>query len=611
MGSMSRPKRPSAASERYPPIADYALIGDCHAAALVSKEASIDWCCLPRFDSGSCFGRLLDWDRGGYCQIVPEDADFSSSRRYVDDTLVLETTFRSGGGEARMFDCFTMRRGGARDPYRQILRVMEGVRGRMRLRLWLCPRFDYAEVRPWIRQEGVRHYSAIGGNDGLLIASEADLDFGDSHDVQATFDVEAGERVHLSIQFMRPEMIDDELPDPPQPEELDRRLEDTVKWWRRWSSKARLDGPHGPGAIRSAIVLKALTNAPTGAIAAAPTTSLPEAPGGSRNWDYRFTWVRDSSFAVRSLAEVGFDAEADGFRRFVERSSAGHADDLQILYGVGGERRLPELVLDDLEGYRGARPVRVGNAASGQVQLDVYGELLDMAWMWHRRGHSPDDDYWRFLVDLVNCAAARWMEPDRGIWETRGRPQHFVHSKAMCWVALDRGIRLARECARRAPLRRWTQTRNAIRRAVESDGYDVKRGVFVRAFRTKALDASLLLLPTVEFVPYQDERMIRTVDAIRTDLDEDGLLRRYGSADGLGGREGGFLACSFWLAECYARQGRPDEAREVFDRAVSTGNDLGLFSEEYDVQRREMLGNFPQALTHLSHIAAAVALTSA
>src|SRR5919198_3573031 len=433
MGSMSRPKRPSAASERYPPIADYALIGDCHAAALVSKEASIDWCCLPRFDSGSCFGRLLDWDRGGYCQIVPEDADFSSSRRYVDDTLVLETTFRSGGGEARMFDCFTMRRGGARDPYRQILRVMEGVRGRMRLRLWLCPRFDYAEVRPWIRQEGVRHYSAIGGNDGLLIASEADLDFGDSHDVQATFDVEAGERVHLSIQFMRPEMIDDELPDPPQPEELDRRLEDTVKWWRRWSSKARLDGPHGPGAIRSAIVLKALTNAPTGAIAAAPTTSLPEAPGGSRNWDYRFTWVRDSSFAVRSLAEVGFDAEADGFRRFVERSSAGHADDLQILYGVGGERRLPELVLDDLEGYRGARPVRVGNAASGQVQLDVYGELLDMAWMWHRRGHSPDDDYWRFLVDLVNCAAARWMEPDRGIWETRGRPQHFVHSKAMCW----------------------------------------------------------------------------------------------------------------------------------------------------------------------------------
>ena len=609
MSPGTRAKRPP--ETPYPPIADYAFIGDCHSAALVSKQASIDWCCMPRFDSGSSFGRLLGWEQGGYCSIKPARAGYSISRRYVDQTMVLETTFRSGGGEVRLFDCFAMRRGGARHPYHQILRIVEGVRGRVGLRLDMCPRFDYGEVRPWIRQEGVNFYSAIGGNDALLIASDGELVPGGHHDLKGSWSVRSGDRVRLSIQFMRPELIDEHPSDPPTPEELDGRLEDTLKWWRRWTGRARLDGGDGPGAVRSALVLKALCNAPTGAIAAAPTTSLPECPGGARNWDYRYSWIRDSSFAVRSLAELGADAEADGFRRFVERSAAGNAEDLQIMYGVGGERRLIELTIDSLEGYRGASPVRVGNGAARQRQLDMYGELLDLAWQWHARGHSPDDDYWRFLVELVNATVEVWEQPDRGIWEIRGTPKHFVHSKVMCWVAVDRGLRLAKECGRRAPLQKWRQAHRRIREAVETKGYDKRRGIFVQAFGTRAVDAALLLLPQVEFVDYQDERMIRTADAVRDQLDDGGLLKRYRSRDGLQGEEGAFLACSFWLAECYARQGRVDEAREVFDRTVSTGNDLGLFAEEFDPRSKEMLGNFPLGLTHLSHIAAAVALRGA
>ena len=594
-------------ADPYPPIADYALIGDCHTAALLSRQGSIDWCSLPRFDGGSYFGRLLDWERGGFCQIAPTGRNIRTSRRYVEGTMVLETTVRAGGGEARLLDCFTMRPGGRDRPHRQILRVVEGVRGRVDLAVRISPRFDYGEVRPWIRRHGLRVHSATGGNDGLLIRGDVDLEMEGRHDLRGTISVHAGERHRLSLEHVLPERLDERLFDDVGPEELDRRLDETIAWWRRWAKDTTLDGTYAAGALRSSLVLKTLTNAPTGAMVAAPTTSLPEAPGGARNWDYRFSWIRDSCFAVRALGEVGHDAEADGFRRFVERSAAGSADELQIMYGVGGERRLVELELR-LEGYRGARPVRVGNAAYGQLQLDVYGELLDLAWRWHRRGQSPDDDYWRFLVDLVDTAAARWEEPDRGIWELRARPRHLVHSKAMCWAALDRGLRLAEECGRAAPVRRWRSTRRAIREAIEQRGYDARRGVFVQTFGRKALDASLLLLPSVGFVDYGDERMVRTVDAIQADLDRDGLILRYEASDGLDGEEGTFLACTFWLAECLARQERGGEAREVFDRAVSTANDLGLFAEEFDPRAGEMLGNFPQGLTHLSHLAAAAAL---
>jgi GH15 family glucan-1,4-alpha-glucosidase len=597
-----------AEAERYRPIGDYAFLSDCHSVALVSREGSIDWCCMPRVDSASVFGRLLDADRGGFCSLGV-DGDASVARRYVGDSLVLETTFRASSGEARLLDCLTMREGGARQPYRQLLRVVAGVRGWLPFRFHAAPRLDYGEVKPWVKRRGVGAYSAIGGNDGLLVTADVDLQRVDAHDLAASFAVRAGQRVRFSIQYLAAHELDGHDFDQLRPFELDARVEETLAWWQRWSERVRLDSPDAPAARRSAIVLKGLQNAPTGAIAAAPTTSLPEAWGGDRNWDYRYSWVRDSAFTVRSLAALGADAEADGFRRFIERSAAGSTSTLQIAYGVGGERRLTELVLEGLDGYQGAKPVRIGNAAAKQTQLDVYGELLELAWRWHQRGRSPDDDYWRFLLQLVDAAAERWQEPDRGLWELRGEPRHFVHSKVLCWVALDRGLKLAEECLRQAPTRRWAKVRDEIRVAVEHDGYDSDRGVFVQSFGSKALDAALLLLPSVDFIPYDDPRMLRTAEAIRTDLDDGhGLILRYRTDDDLAGREGAFVTCSFWLAECLARQGRIQEARELFDRVSSCGSDLGLFSEEYDSDTGELLGNFPQGLSHLSHIAAAVAL---
>jgi GH15 family glucan-1,4-alpha-glucosidase len=592
----------------YPPIAAYGFISDCHSCALVSRTGSIDWMCMPRFDSGSLAGRLLDWKRGGFCSIAPAGGRVRRSRRYLDGTLVLETTFEVGGDEARLLDCFTIRRGGAERPYRQLLRVVEGVRGRTDLRMELCPRYDYGEVRPWIRREGPNRFSAIGGNDALVISSDAELVMANDHDLRSAFTVRPGERVRFSIQYVRPELVDEDLPDPPSPEELDERLDYTISWWRRWAAKGTVPDP-SPDIERSALVLKGLTNAPTGSVAAAATTSLPEKMGGTRNWDYRYSWIRDSSFSVRTLAELGWEAEADGLRRFIERSAAGHAHDLQVVYGLGGERRLVEQELD-LEGYRGSRPVRVGNAAADQLQLDAFGQVVHLSWLWHQRGHSPDDDYWRFIVALVEAVCRLWDQPDSGIWEIRDRPEHFVYSKAMCWVAVERGLDLARECARKAPERRWRSVRDQIRRAIETKGYDRKRGVFVRAFGSKDLDASLLRLPDVGFVDYDDERMIRTVDAIRGKLEtKPGLVMRFlDRKDAEQRREGAFLPCSFWLAEVLARQGRTEEAREVFDAAMACANDLGLFAEEIDPESGEMLGNIPQGLTHISHIAAAMAL---
>ncbi|MEO6796692.1 MAG: glycoside hydrolase family 15 protein [Candidatus Dormibacter sp.] len=617
--SRARPRRGHSANGAaredgsYPPIDDYALISDCHSMALVSRTGSIDWCCMPRVDSPSSFGRLLDWQRGGFCSIAPVDERHDAFRSYLEKTLVLSTTLSSPDGEARVLDCFTIHRGGRDQPYAQLLRVVEGVRGRVDLQLRLHARFDYGEVRPWLRYHGERLYSLIGGQNGLVVASDIELERAGQHDLERTFTVRAQERVHLSIQFVSPHELEFNFPAALEAQELDRRLDETITWWQEWSSQIRLDGAYAPGVARSAIVLKALTNAPSGAMVAAATTSLPESPGGSRNWDYRFSWIRDSSFSVRSLADIGCHREADGFRRFIERSAAGAADDLQIMYGVDGERRLTEIILP-LEGYRGARPVRIGNAASTQLQLDAYGELVELSWRWHLRGHSPDDDYWRFLVELVEVAAHRWEEPDRGMWEVRGNPRHFVHSKVMCWVALDRGLKLAESCLRQAPIRRWQRIRAQIRKAVETKGYDRRQHTFVQAFGSKAVDASLLLLPTVGFVEYDDDRMVGTVAAVRARLEVDGLVLRYRSgpsADGLKGKEGSFLACTFWLAECLARQGDLDQAREVFDRVLATSNDLGLFAEEYDTRSRHMLGNFPQALTHLSHISAAVALSRA
>ena len=594
---------------RYPPIADYAFIADCHSSALVSRTGSIDWCCMPRFDSATVFGRILDWERGGYWSMEAV-GDTQVSREYIDDTLVLATTFQHAQGEARVIDCFTMVAGGARQPYRQLLRVVEGVRGKAEFVSRIVPRFDYGGVRPWLRHHGERFYSAVGGNDSLVISGDADLQPVDHHELEARFEVRPGARVRLSVVWMPPEEIDPVPGDPPGPDAIDSRLDRTLEWWRSWSKGIAGKGSDDPGARRSAVVLKALTNAPTGAVAAAATTSLPEAIPGNRNWDYRYSWIRDSQFTVRSLGQLGAIKEADGFRRFIERSAAGSSESLQIMYGLGGERRLTEIELD-LDGYRGCKPVRIGNLAAGQLQLDMYGELMDLAWSWHQRGRSPDDDYWRFLLSLVDTACDKWSSPDRGLWEVRGDPRHFVHSKVMCWVAVDRGLRLADECLRAAPTKRWAKVRDEIREAVETEGIDDDRGVFVQSFGSKEMDAALLLLPTVDFVAYDDERMLRTADAVRTDLDDGGLIRRYRGEDALDGDEGTFIACSFWLAECYAHQNRLVEAQRVFDRAVATANDLGLFAEEYDAGAHEQRGNFPQGLTHLSHIAAVVALANA
>jgi GH15 family glucan-1,4-alpha-glucosidase len=595
-------------TEEYPPIADYGLLGDGQTAALVSRGGSIDWCCMPRFDSGSCFGRLLDTERGGYFSIAPveQTREASIHRTYRGETLVLETRFRVEGGEAVVIDCLTMGRDGPTGTGPQILRVIEGMRGSVDFEVEIVPRYDYGEIDAWIRQHGPNVYSATGGDDGLVISGDLELEAGE-HDLRGRCSVRASERVRVAAAFTDPATIDEVGPGAPEAEELDRALDDTIAFWEDWVGHLSASTDQQSELIRSALTLKALTYDRTGALVAAPTTSLPEAEGGERNYDYRYSWIRDSTLAARSLGDLGCDAEADAFRRFIERSAAGNAEDLQIMYGVGGERRQDELDLN-LEGYGGAKPVRIGNEASKQAQLDVLGQLIEQSWRWYERGHEPDDDYWRFIVDITNAAADRWQEPDRGIWEWRGGRKHFTHSKVLCWAALDRALALAKACMRKAPEQRWRSARDEIREAIEEHGYDKRRGVFVQVFDKKALDAAELRLPVVGFIDYEDERMVRTADAIREELDADGLLYRYRSDDGMKGSEGAFLPASFWLVEVLAKQSRLDEAQEVFDRAVATANGLGLFPEEYDPGKQRMLGNFPQALTHLSHIEAALAL---
>lgn len=591
--------------EAQPPISSYGLIGDQRSVALVSAEGSIDWCCLPRFDSGALFARLLDLE-GGHCSITAERA---LGRRYLAQTLVLETKLGGEAGEARLLDFFVSS-GDAERP--SLVRIVEGLRGSLELAVEVVPRFDYGAVAPWLRSAGAEHsFAAIGGDDGLLIRADFELGVVDRHRLEARLTVAEGERRRLSLAYWRPAELEPlERFGGLDPDEVDDALERTIEHWREWFS--RLDGEalSFEGVARSAAVMKALSYEPTGAIVAAPTTSLPETRdlGGARNWDYRYSWLRDSALAVRSLAELGCEEEADAFRRFTERSAAGHADDLQVLFGVGGERRLGEEELEHLDGYRGAAPVRAGNAAVGQFQLDAYGQVLDQTWSWHRRGNSPDDDYWRFLADLVEAACKHWQQPDRGIWEWRGEPRHFVHSKALAWSAIDRGIRIAEDTGREVP-ERWPRAREEAREAILSRGYDEQRSTFVQAFGFSDLDGALLRLPVTGLIEWEDERMIGTADAIRERLDLDGLLRRYDADDGLP-EEGAFLPCSFWLATCLARQGRRDDARQAFARATATANDLGLYPEEYDPASRRMLGNFPQTLTHLSHIEAALALAT-
>lgn len=592
-----------------PSISDYGYIGDCHSAALISKHGSIDWCCMPRIDYASCFGRLLDWEKGGFCQIIPT-GEYQSSRRYLPNSMVLETRFQTSDSEVRLLDFFPMREGGEHHPHQQIIRLVEWVRGSMELNLQLQPRFDYGAIKPWIRSYIGDTFIALGGRDGLLISTNFPLVLHKRHQLTGTFIVNCEQcDCWVSIIYAKPEDLDENLIQPPKDTEIKLRLDETLNWWIKWLKQGHFKSRYAHLASRSAMVLKCLSNAPTGAIAAAATTSLPETPAGCRNWDYRYSWVRDSCFSVRALAVLGFVNEANGFRKFIERSCAGSANQLQILFGVDGRRHIFEHTLDYLSGYQNAKPVRIGNAAHTQIQHDVYGELLSLAWNWHERGASPDEDYWLFLEETVEAALKIWEKPDQGIWELRGEPRHFVFSKVMCWVALDCGIRLAEDLNKPVDLKKWQAGRDLIRQTIEEQGYDKNRGVYIQAFGFPHLDSSLLLLPFFGYVPHDDERMVRTADAIRQELEIDGLLLRYPrGSDEMDGKEGTFLACTFWLVACLARQGRRELAQQIFENAITTGNDLDLFSEEYLPESKAMLGNFPQALTHLSIIAAIIML---
>ena len=579
-------------------LGDYGFISDCHGAALVSRAGSVDWCCLPRFDSGSCFGRLLDTDRGGHFALTAPGAE--TELRYLGETMVLETIVRADGGEARVLDFFAL--GGRR----RLVRIAEGVSGEVRFEVELAPRFDYGDVRPWVRRDGDGVFRLVGGSDALQVASEATLEPRGEHALRGELTVAAGERVRIALTYFDPRELDEPAV-APDARELDAQLDETAGWWRGWAR--RLEGPgQDPAVQRSALTLRGLVYEPTSAIVAAATTSLPESPEGTRTWDYRFCWVRDATLAVRALGELGAAAECEAFPRFVLRTAAGHADDLQVAYGVGGERRIGETELD-LAGWRGARPVRAGNDAVTQDQHDELGEILNLVWRWHERGHVPDDDEWGFVVSVVDRAARRWRDPDQGFWEWRGGGRHFVYSKAACFAALDRGLALAEALGREAPAERWAAERDAARDVVLGEGFDEATQTFLQVIGEPQLDATALLLPLTGVVGWDDERMRTTADAVAERLDDDGLLRRYEGDDGLPGREGAFLACAFWLVECLARQGRVAEAGERYERALRTATPLGLFTEEYDTRAGRPLGNLPQALTHLSHIAAAIALT--
>jgi GH15 family glucan-1,4-alpha-glucosidase len=575
-----------------PRIEDYALIGDLQTAALVERGGSIDWLCFPRFDSGACFAALLGNADNGRWLIAPENGG-TTQRRYLDDTLVLETTWENDEGAVRVLD-FMPPRGKAPD----VVRIVEGIRGRVSMRSELVIRFDYGHVVPWVRR--VDHARlAIAGPDGLCFRTPAPTK-GENLRTVSELVVEEGERVAFVLTWF-PSHED-------APAEIDAEvaLAETESFWREWSATCEVDLASDTGKVvrRSLIVLKALTYAPTGGIVAAPTTSLPESIGGVRNWDYRYCWLRDATLTLLALLSAGYADEAAQWRLWLLRAVAGAPADIQIMYGVAGERRLTELELPWLAGYEGSLPVRVGNAASDQIQLDVFGELMDALYQARLHGLAKERPAWTLQKVLLSYLETIWSTPDNGIWEIRGEPQHFVHSKVMAWVAFDRAVRSVETQELDGPVERWREIRDLIHRDVCEYGFDADLGSFTQTYGSKALDASLLLIPLVGFLPAADVRVRGTVEAVERDLLQDGFVLRYrthdAGVDGLPAGEGVFLPCSFWLVDCLELLERHEEAHALFERLISLTNDLGLISEEYDPVAGRMLGNFPQAFTHLA-----------
>lgn len=580
-------------------IEDYALVGDLQTAALVGREGSIDWCCFPRFDSGACFAALLGEPEHGRWLLAPAAEVVRASRRYRHDTLILESIFRTADGAVRTIE-FMPPRGKAPD----IVRIVEGLDGSVPMRSELVIRFDYGHVVPWVRRLGDATV-AVGGPDALCLRTPVDVR-GEGLTTVSEFVVEAGDRVPFVLTWFPSH----EAP----PEEIDpeRALDESETYWLDWAAQCGHQGDYHEEIHQSLLVLKALTYDPTGGIVAAPTTSLPELVGGVRNWDYRFCWLRDASLTLLAMMNAGYSNEAEAWRRWLLRAVAGDPADLQIMYGLAGERRLHELELDWLPGYEGSSPVRVGNAAWNQLQLDVCGELLNALCQARIEGVEADDDAWAITLQLLRWLEESWREPDCGIWEVRGPTRHFTHSKAMAWVAFDRAIRLNEEFGRPGPVPRWRALREEIHAEVLARSWSSERQAFTQAYDSDRLDASVLQLPLVGFLPATDERIVSTVERIRSELTVDGLVLRYHpdseAVDGLPGGEGAFLPCSFWLAEVLALQGRHAEARELFERLLDLRNDVGLLSEEYDPVGGRQLGNFPQALSHLALVDAAIAL---
>lgn len=569
-------------------IEDYAVIGDLHTAALVGRDGSIDWLCLPRFDSPACFAALLDTPDAGRWQVAPAGGVASATRRYRGDSLVLETEWLAPEGTVRVVDLMPPR-GMAAD----VVRIVEGISGRVRMHSELRLRFDYGSTVPWVRH-GEGCLAAIAGPDAAWLHAPVALR-GEGGSTWAEFEVSAGDRVPLVLTHAPSHE--------PTPRPVDglRALAETLRFWAGWMDRCTYDGQWPEAVRRSLITLKGLTYAPTGGIVAAATTSLPEDLGGSRNWDYRYCWLRDSTFTLQALLASGFVSEARAWREWLLRAAAGDPADLRIMYGLDGRKRLPEFELPWLSGYEGSKPVRVGNGAAGQFQLDVWGELLEGLDFGREAGLAVSPDAWDLQRALMDFLEGHWDEPDNGLWEVRGPRRHFVHSKVMAWVGTDRMIRAVERFGLDGPLERWKRLRHEIARDVCEKGYDPERRTFTQYYGGAELDASLLLLPRVGFLPWHDERMAGTVEAIERELCRDGFVLRYrteGGVDGLAGSEGAFLACSFWLADAFHGRGRAQDARRLFERLLSLRNDVGLLAEEWDPAAGRQVGNFPQAFSH-------------
>jgi len=587
----SRRRQGRSESQSLNRIEDYALIGDCETAALVGRNGSIDWLCWPRFDSPACFAAVLGRPEHGRWLLQPAAEVTATSRDYRGHSLILETSFQTRDGAVTLID-FMPPRGRNSD----VVRLVRGDAGRVRMTMELILRFDYGSIIPWVSRLEDGTWRAIAGPDMVVLHTPVEVRGKDLTTV-AEFEVAAGETIPFALTYGASHKR------PPQPIDTAASLRGTEAFWKDWAARACGDGEWCDAVKRSLMVLKALTFAPTGGIVAAPTTSLPEQLGGARNWDYRYCWLRDATLTLLALMNAGYHEEARAWRDWLLRAGAGSPQQLQIMYGLAGERQLPEWEVPWLPGYEQSRPVRIGNAAHGQLQLDVFGEVIDALHQARRGGIAPDTSEWPFEKALLEHVAGTWTEPDHGIWEVRGPRQHFTFSKVMAWVAFDRAVKSAELFGLEGPVDRWRTIQREIHAEVCERGFNRTRGCFVQAYGSTQLDASLLLLPTTGFLPASDPRVTATIEAVERELLCDGFVMRYDTGkadDGLQAGEGVFLACSFWLADAYVLLGRIDEARALFERLLSLRNDLGLLSEEYDTRLRRQVGNFPQAFSHVA-----------